>query len=356
MNEMRRNVIVGLFVLFGIIALGTLIVLFGQQPTWFAGAGRFTLEVHFNSVSGIKTGTPVTIGGIPVGRVEQIGFRDSSRFDLGARVVISLDAGYDRIPVGTRARTSEPGLGMGRPPIELLPPAVAVAEFLSGGATIPGEMVPAMDAILPAPVRANIERAAMQMGEAAGAAKPVLDDLHEILRARSVPDVDAGREPGNLSSALARVDSFMKHVNEVVGDPNVRSQIRLTVDNVAKASEDVKAGAADLRAAAGEARELTGKGKALADRASETMAKFDQQVERVADSAVTAMQTGDQGLRQLNQLLAKVNAGEGTIGLLFNDARAYEAIVLSFQRLSEMVGEFNLLVKEWQKGRIKVSL
>lgn len=353
---MRRNVIVGLFVLFGMLALGTLIVLFGQQPTWFAAAGRFTLDIHFNSVSGVKTGTPVTIGGIPVGRVEEVGFRDPNRFDLGARVLVSIEPAYDKIPLGTHARTSEPGLGMGRPPIELIPPAVPVVDFLPSGSTIAGEMVPAMDAILPAPVRANIERAAMQMGEAAGSAKPVLEDLHLILQQRSVADVDAGREPGNLASALARVDSFMKHMNEVAGDPNVQSQIRVTAENVAKASEDIKVGAADIRAAAADAKELVKKGSALADRATETMTNFDEQVERVADGAVTAMQSGDQALRTTNDILTKINTGQGTLGQLLNDPRAYEAVVLSFQRLAEMVGEFNLLVKEWQKGRIKVSL
>jgi phospholipid/cholesterol/gamma-HCH transport system substrate-binding protein len=356
MHEMRRNVVVGLFVLFGLLALATLVVLFGRAPTLFAGGGRFTLNVQFTNVSGIKAGTPVTVGGIAVGRVERVGFRDPDRFDLGANVVISLDAQYARIPQGTRAVTTEPGFGMGRPPIELVPPAEP-GPMLADGAALTGEMVPAMDALFPASVRGNFERAAVQIGDAAGALRPVLDDLHDILRPRTVAEVDRpGGLPGNLATAATRLDGLLKHANEVLGDPNVQSQLRVTIDNLAAMTDSGKAAVTDLRQAASDFRELAGKGKDFVGRATESLARLDQQIDRVGNDASTALQSADRTLVELHGILKRAATGQGTVGRLLSDERLYEAAALSFERIAEMVREFNLLVKEWQKGRIRVSL
>ena len=59
--------------------------------------------------------------------------------------------------------------------------------------------------------------------------------------------------------------------------------------------------------------------------------------------------------RAINSLMEKVDRGEGTLGRLFLDDELYESLVLSFRRLGETVEEFRLLVKDWQKGKIRVG-
>jgi ABC-type transporter Mla subunit MlaD len=355
MSEMRRNVVVGLFVLCGLIALGTLIVMFGQRPTWFAGGGRFLLNIHFDTVTGIKPGTAVTIGGIPVGRVEQIGFRDPEQFSLGANVVVTIDSRYSKIPQGTRAVTTEPGLGMGRPPIELATP-VEVVEYLPNGAVIPGEMVPAMDALFPASVRANFERTAVQIGETAQAMTPVLEDLHEILKPLETAAVDRpGGPQGNMSTVVARIDAATRHFNEVLGDPNVKSNLREMVDNVTVASRDIRDAATDVRDASAKADELVTRGNEFMADAQHSLTNLDNQISRVGNSWVDMAQTGGRVLQEGYVAMQRVNAGEGTAGRFLNDERLYDAAVLMFQRMAELMQESTLLVKEWQRGRIRVA-
>ena len=48
MRETRRNLLVGLFVLVGLVALGTLIVWFGRRPTMFAPADTYMVNVRFD--------------------------------------------------------------------------------------------------------------------------------------------------------------------------------------------------------------------------------------------------------------------------------------------------------------------
>ena len=54
MEEQRRNLLVGLFVLVGIVAACTLIVLFGQAPTWIMHGDTYPLHVHFDEITGVR--------------------------------------------------------------------------------------------------------------------------------------------------------------------------------------------------------------------------------------------------------------------------------------------------------------
>ena len=110
MNEARRNVMVGLFVLIGIVALATLVVLFGRDPSGVLGPrDAYFINIRFNNANGIRAGTIVTIGGIKVGTVDWVGFVDETRFDRGVGVVARFPKEF-RLRVGTRAECTEPGL------------------------------------------------------------------------------------------------------------------------------------------------------------------------------------------------------------------------------------------------------
>ena len=68
MSDKFKNVLIGLFVLMG-IAIIVGIVLF-LQPS--VGDGKKTLNVRFSNISGINTGTRVTLAGKPMGEVYKI--------------------------------------------------------------------------------------------------------------------------------------------------------------------------------------------------------------------------------------------------------------------------------------------
>lgn len=68
--ECRVEIGVGLFVLFGLLALGYLSVNLGKVEVF--GRRGYTVYADFPTVGGLKSGASVEIAGVAVGRVESI--------------------------------------------------------------------------------------------------------------------------------------------------------------------------------------------------------------------------------------------------------------------------------------------
>lgn len=362
MQETRRNVMVGLFVLCGLGALAAIVLLFGRGPAWMLGSRTYAVYVDFRAPSGepqaatgVRNGTLVTVFGKEIGRVARVSFVDESQVHLGVRVELAIETGF-RLPEGSRVKTIEPGLGMGRPPLEIVPGPQG-APPLAAGATVPGEMTTAMESLIPPSIVTTVETTARQLGEAAAAMTPVLQDVHEMIRPRTAAEVDQpGGPPGNLATAASRLDSTLKHFNDVLGDPEIKSNVRLTIDNFRQISEDGKSTAATIRTAADDARTAVASFRSFADEGRASLSKLDGHVERIANGTLDVLRPMAGAATEMQTTLRDVNAGEGTLGRLIRDNRLYEAMVLTMGRLAETIEEARLLIKEWQKGRIKVAL
>ncbi len=83
MNQTRIDILVGIFVLVGIVSLGYLAVRLGKLE--LMGTRGYLLQGDFASVAGLKIGDSVEIAGVNVGRVVSIGLADG-RARLGFRI------------------------------------------------------------------------------------------------------------------------------------------------------------------------------------------------------------------------------------------------------------------------------
>lgn len=353
MKQSRQSFWVGLFVLVGLAALCVLIVLFGRAGFWGRRADAYALNVRFERATGIRVGTIATVGGIHIGRVSSVDFVDPERFAEGANVEIVLDPGR-RLREGSRAIASEPGLGMGRPAIVIVP-GLPDAALLPSGSVIPGEMSSAIQSLIPKQIVTNFDKTATHIGELAAALKPVADDIHEILQPREIEAVDRpGGPPGNLPTAIARVDSSFKHINDVIGDPEVKSQIREAIENFHAMTEDGKVAVAEFKEAAADARTAAVDAKALISNANEAVGHIEGHVEQTARSVTDNLETLSSFLARVHSIAERLDRGEGTIGRLLKDDRFYESLVLTFRRLGETVEEFRLLAKQWQERGMRI--
>jgi phospholipid/cholesterol/gamma-HCH transport system substrate-binding protein len=356
MKQSRQSFWVGLFVLVGLGALCVLIVLFGQYGFWKSKAGAYVLDVRFERATGIRRGTIVTVGGIAVGRVDSVGFVDPRRLDAGVSVVVAFDRVNFRLHQGARAKTNEPGLGEGRPPIVIIP-GDPDAPVLASGSPITGEISSAVESLIPKEIVTNFDKTAMRIGDAAAALTPVLEDLHELLRPRDVAVADQPGGPrGNLATAVQRLDAAFKHWNDVLGDPEVKSQIRTSIDNFYSMTQDGRAVVSEMKAAAADARATAAEAKTLIEQTSGAVTRIDGQVERVAHVLTDDLEMTSNVLTRMYSIVDRIDRGEGTIGQMAVDNRLYESMVLSFRRLAEAVEDFRVLVKEWQKGKVRVAL
>ncbi len=101
MIDTKRNLLVGLFVLGGLLCLGILIVIFGQTRGLFGK--RYVVTAKYDSIVGVRSGTDVTLAGAWVGKVLDIKMVDPSRPNEGVKVVLEIDPKFS-IPSGSRPK------------------------------------------------------------------------------------------------------------------------------------------------------------------------------------------------------------------------------------------------------------
>ena len=100
MNQSRTDVIVGIFVLAGLICLGYLAIRLGKLELF--GTQGYVVFADFVSVAGIKLGDPIEIAGVRVGKVEGIALADD-RARLTLRVTDGVKL-QDDVIASVRAR------------------------------------------------------------------------------------------------------------------------------------------------------------------------------------------------------------------------------------------------------------
>ena len=89
MTRVNTEVVVGFFLLLGLLALGYLAIKLGKMEV--IGNSGYTVHATFPNVGGLRTGTPVEIAGVEVGWVERIQLKDyQAQVDFRIRNGIAL--------------------------------------------------------------------------------------------------------------------------------------------------------------------------------------------------------------------------------------------------------------------------
>ena len=105
-NSKALEIIVCLFVVLGLAALFMLAMKVSNLTT-FAGEDGYEVTARFENIGGLKVRSPVTVAGVRVGRVSEIGF-DNKTFEAVITMTISKD--YDVLPTDTSASIFTSGL------------------------------------------------------------------------------------------------------------------------------------------------------------------------------------------------------------------------------------------------------
>lgn len=354
MDELRRNIWVGLFVLAGLGALGSLILVFGYGPSALLQRNTYDLLIEFPDVSAIRPGNLVTARGVTIGRVSEVDLRDPNHLDAGAVVRCAIDRRY-QIPAGSSAETTEPMLGQGRPPIVIIPGSPDSGP-VAAGTVLEGRVKGGLEGILPAGTGETFKNATDQIGTAAEALTPVLNELRELLRQRSPELVDRGIEQGNMSSAVARLDIALRDWNEVLGDPNVKWQLRDTVANIHQASLQARDAVDQFNQGAEDGRALIADARGFVARAEKSLANVDMQINDVARRANQTLDETSVFITNLNVAAAQISRGEGNVGRLIMDSKLYESLIITSERLTLALDDFRALIKQWREGGVRIGL
>ncbi len=153
MKKYNFELIVGLFVLAGLLCVGYLTIKLGKME--FFSDNAYTLYANFNSVSGLRNGANIELAGVPVGKVAGIAVNEDKMTQ--ARVTLHFKKEL-RLSSDTMAKIKTSGL-IGDKYISLMPGRAAallkngdtlretespvdiealISGFISGGASMEG--------------------------------------------------------------------------------------------------------------------------------------------------------------------------------------------------------------------------
>ena len=78
MARVNLEVVVGVFLLVGLLALGYLAVKLGRMEV--IGGRGYPVHASFSNIAGLRSGSPVEIAGVEIGRVERIALKQYTAY------------------------------------------------------------------------------------------------------------------------------------------------------------------------------------------------------------------------------------------------------------------------------------
>lgn len=253
-----------------VAVVGIVVMFFGLQ--FLKGLSMFSTDdnyyVRFNDVSGLSASSPVYANGFRVGVVEDVVYNYDRQDDIVA--VIGLDKKM-KLPCGTRAEIASDLLGNVKLELRL---GDAGNGLLTLGDTILGGMQSGL------------------MGKAAN----------------MVPQIE---------QMLPKLDSILASVNALLADPAIRN----SVHNVDEITANLTTTTRELNKLAAN---LNAQMPSMLKNADGLLANTNQLTKSMNDLDIAqTMSKVNMTLTNVEQMTAKLNSNEGTLGLLMRDQELY---------------------------------
>jgi phospholipid/cholesterol/gamma-HCH transport system substrate-binding protein len=321
--QRRRDVVVGIFVVLGLGALGWMVFKFGDLPTAITRMRSFDVYVQFPTAPGVMKDTPIRFCGYQIGRVTAVQ-PPRVREDLNTHqkyhqtlCVLSINDRYTDIPCNVQVKLMTRGLGSSYLELKVDP------------------------SNLPAPPRdpndqssCFLKRGMLLQGSTGMTSEFFPEESQEKLT-RLVEDIRA----------------FVGNANSIIGDPGNRQNLKATLANVSRTSEafpDVVDGAIAMMK---DGQKTLENFRQLASTGDATLRNADARVQQLVASVVATSDEIGKSVAQLRVAVEKVNSGEGSAGRLVNDGRLYENLLESTTQLNILLTDLKALVdKISEKG------
>ena len=344
-KQRRHNIVVGFFVILGLCALVWLIFKFGDLPGIVTKLDSFEVFVQFPTATGVQRDTPVRFCGYQIGRVTSV-MAPEIRKDMvdgleyyQTVVVLSVDKRYVTIPSNIEVKLMTRGLGSSY--IELK--------------QSPGKPVVPLDPNRPE-------------------TKYLMDKIWLQGSTGMTSEFFPEESQKKLDGLIEGLGNLIANANDIMGDDRSKENVKKTLANLAKASEQARdtmeefeklaaTGTITLKKTDAKVEEVV---TAVVD-TSEEIRKFAaagtsalKSVDDKAEKLITAMIDTSENLSsamvELRLILEKVNTGEGSAARLLNDGSFYEELLENTNQLKLLLEEMRSFVAEWRDKKIEVKL
>ncbi|MCC6579164.1 MAG: MCE family protein [Phycisphaeraceae bacterium] len=332
MSERTRNIIVGLTVILGLSGVGMLMLLFGFIPHILTPG--YNVRVQISQATGLNTSSRVKLDGVDIGQISRIELQKHPA--RGVMLTLVIDRNI-QLSQQASCTVESPLLGGGA--VIAFSTLGLSDEQMADWASTDGSAMYAGKRSSPiAGVAQNLQSTMEQAvaGFRQDLKRPIdsfvklEEDFHQLQKAweqvghniaaltepRQSADVDAGKAPGNLATIMQRADARLgeiqktiQQINDLVGDEQLRGDIKQSAANVSK---------------------LSGKFVEVADNLSVTI----ESLRKTSDQA---------------------REGQGSLGKLIKDPALYDNLNDAVLRIGQAADEIKLLIEKWKAEGVSVK-
>lgn len=328
----KRDIAVGAFVLFGLIATSVVVIVIGNERRVFDSKVEF--ETTFPDVQGLKEGAPVRLSGIDIGNVKRI-YHDAKLEDDNLHVRIEVvHSESARIREDSIVRVANKGL-LGDKMLEISPGTPGKLPLKPGGfvkAEAPTDYSSMLADAKEIPGQAKLALNNLEKVTATLAEESTRHDMQQALHSVTVILNSVAQGQGYANKFLndpAEAEKISRAVNDL---SHTTRKLNSTLDNVNSILERVKTGPGTVHTVLYE-NDTTRAVSQIGEAAGEVSIALKQV--REGNGLAKGLLYGGPGQEKLSEnltaasgdlraIMKDVRSGKGTIGGLLVDPSIYE--------------------------------
>ena len=239
MKDDKRDIIVGFFMVSGLVIFGWLIFKFGDLPAFVSRYDAREVTICFPEVPGIKDNSAVMFLGYSVGKVVEVKpptllpqLDNPGEVSYQAEVIVAISTDYD-IPANVVPKVYQRGLGASF--VELSLEDTPSTKLLQDKARLHGMISEASEFIS--------EGTQKKFDTLINSLTGLSNNLQSQLISHPPGQVDAKGEDSveaNVTTAVMRLDSVLKNLNIFLADPGNQAHFKEALTHFAEGGSELR--------------------------------------------------------------------------------------------------------------------
>ena len=153
----------------------------------------------------------------------------------------------------------------------------------------------------------------------------------------------------SFQKQVEKAGKVMETADEWLGDPKLKSDLRIAMSNVREASERANKIAANLD-------KLTDNANATMADVRTTLSRTDKNLDMLTHQVGDDLDKIGRNFEEIQQIADKINHGKGTAGALINDPRLYDELSATAKQLNVVSASLARLIDQWEHEGVSLKL
>jgi phospholipid/cholesterol/gamma-HCH transport system substrate-binding protein len=329
MPTYRRNILVGLTVLGGLIVFGWMVLTFSKSTAQLFAPPQIPVHFHTSRADGLSDGSEVRYLGVEVGRVTKLS-RDPDGSGVTVDALVERDPS---LPENLHAQIITASALGGTSLINLIVNGDKAQGALAPDASIGADYVGLQLNLIPP----SIAQTANEVGQLSEELRKTVRQLRE---SGAINDLDSTIK--SINTQAAKVGEFFNSLQDVFGDKETQTDLKTAITN--------------LRATTDKLSTLADSIQKTSDTASATINSTKKDIDDLSKQIGDRLVQIAGALDSVQSIMQKVDKGQGTAGQLVNDPRLYQSLVDTVRQLNMTVADLKRLVEQWEQEGVDLRL